>query len=288
MKSVSQAEDRDAEAARRSRLLRLLGEAGAFARIEEADALVFAPRRGVTVRIGMGTASDLAALESAGAVRRVAGRRQPSFVLDAAGASRARREAAAPSERFLVQHGARVVEDRGPDAGPVAVNLRESPLLWLHRRGGAGASLIGDAEFAAGERLRCDMTLARTLPSMSTDWARPSRSGVAMALTPSETRVAAGQRVRAALRTVGPELSGILVDVCGFLKGLDAIERERGWPARSAKLVLRLALSGLARHYGIGDAAVGVAGPRRVRRWAAAGADSVFSAPGPEPSAPPS
>jgi len=151
----------------------------------------------------------------------------------------------------------------------------ESPLLWLYRRKGAdGAAAIGDAAFAAGERLRADLTFAGMLPNVTMNWSgggRIDRSATRDRLNPSEAAIAARQRADAALRAVGPELSGLLIDLCGFCKGLELIERERGWPARSAKVVVKLALASLARHYGLDDAAIGRS-RAPVRRWADEGA----------------
>jgi hypothetical protein len=67
----------------------------------------------------------------------------------------------------------------------------------------------------------------------------------------NDAAIAAGQRVQAALAVVGPELGGLLVDVCCLLVGLEEVERNRRWPRRCAKVVLRLALGQLARYYGL-------------------------------------
>jgi hypothetical protein len=81
--------------------------------------------------------------------------------------------------------------------------------------------------------------------------------------------VAARQRVDQALGAAGPDFAGILLDFCCFLKGIEEIERERSWPARSAKLVLRLALASLARHYALVETARGSAASGRITHWGA-------------------
>lgn len=154
----------------------------------------------------------------------------------------------------------------------VTLDLAESPLAWLARRKGRdGRPLIEPMQFQAGERLRADFTHAQLMPRITANWtssvARDGHRG-ARAAPVTETIVAARQRVRQALDRVGPEFTGLLLDVCCFLKGLEDVERERGWPRSSAKVVLQLGLDRLARHYGYAKEARG-AGHAPLRTWLA-------------------
>ncbi len=165
----------------------------------------------------------------------------------------------------------------------VAVDESESPLVWLaRRRGRDGRALIAPHQLQAGERLRVDFTRAHLMPRTTSNWSSPISSGRSgaggeRAASFTETMTAARQRVHRALDAVGPDLAGLLLDVCCFLKRLEDVERERAWPARSAKVVLQLALDRLARHYGYGGEARGRA-RSAVQTWLAD--DAGFSVDG--------
>ncbi len=134
------------------------------------------------------------------------------------------------------------------------VNLSESPLaLLVRRKGRNGKPFLSVEEFRAGERLRSDYTRGQIMPRLGANWVasvssgRRGDAGGAAELT--DAVIGARRRVDGAIAAVGPELAGVLIDVCCFLKGLELVESERGWPVRSAKVVLKAALAALARHY---------------------------------------
>ena len=189
-------------------------------------------------------------------------------------------EAAQPEiDRFRSQHLNLAQQQIATEHGhaKVTIDEAESPLVWLaRRRGRDGRPLIEPEQLQAGERLRADFTRAHLMPRTTSNWASPIASGRRGAGGDrsagfTETMIAARQRVHQALDAAGPEFAGLLIDICCFLKGLDDIERERAWPARSAKVVLQLALDRLARHYGYAAQAKGRA-QAPIRTWLAEGA----------------
>ncbi len=127
--------------------------------------------------------------------------------------------------------------------------------------------MVDAAQLQAGERLRADFTRANLTPRVTSRWSEVSGAGTPEAFT--DMVLAAKLRVSRALTAVGPELSGVLLDVCCFLKGLETVERERRWPARTAKVVLCLALDRPAANYGISASATG-RDRARMRAWQAA------------------
>ena len=129
----------------------------------------------------------------------------------------------------------------------VTVNLAECPLSWLHARGH-----LDDRLFDAGERLRADYERAQIGPSVTMRWEPVRIKGAGdHSLTHSERQLAAKQRFDAALAEAGRGLEDILWRVVCAGEGLPDAERALGWPSRSGKLVLKLALDRVAGFYPI-------------------------------------
>lgn len=157
---------------------------------------------------------------------------------------------------FAAQHGERAkVNLAGPEGSRIVLrNLDESPLAHLVRlRGRDGQLFLPEDAIAAGERLLSDFTRGQLQPRITAGWEpRLSERGKGSAGGQADLKdaaLSARHRFSRAVEAMGPELAGVALDVCCFYKGLETVERERQWPARSAKLLLRAALMTLARHY---------------------------------------
>ncbi|MDM9627097.1 DUF6456 domain-containing protein [Rhizobium sp. S152] len=167
-----------------------------------------------------------------------------------------RRAAADRDEAFLHQHGAiaDAMVEIDSTRQRARVNSEASPLASLGRlKEKDGSRFLPEQALAAGERLLADFTRGQLQPRVTASWeprlaSRGSglRGGMADL---NDGAVAARIAVNRAVEAMGPELSGVALDVCCFMKGLETVERERQWPVRSAKLMLRTALMALSRHY---------------------------------------
>lgn len=171
------------------------------------------------------------------------------------------------NRRVMKKRPKDIVETALPEAGPnrlyaerrlspadaidrlgVTVNLAESPLAWLTRRG-----LISEAQFAAGERLRGDFMRAGQAPRVTMRWdampvTRMARGAPSGGI--GDGQLAAKARFDGAIAAAGPGLGDVLWRVVCAGEGLETAEKALGWPARAGKVVLGLALDRLVGHYG--------------------------------------
>ena len=260
------------------RLVQALGEPGArgaLSGLEASTLVVVAASKGVTVvRARLPAAAGGAALAE-GLVRweREGGERR--LALTDAGRAHLRRLSAPEADQaepFRAQHASYALRQLEKGARPALVNEAESPLAWLARRKDReGRNFLDAAQLEAGERFRRDIEQAQLLQRVTANWEasiNAARRG-ADAGAVSEVAIDARRRLARAFDAVGPEMAGLLTDVCGYLKGLEVVESERGWPPRSAKVVLRIALDRLARHYGLAVEARGRERAESVLHWGA-------------------
>ena len=147
------------------------------------------------------------------------------------------------------------------------LNLAASPLARLARMGGGkDSSKAGGADGGAGggkpflhpelveaaRRLLTDFERAQLRQRVTVDWSGAGgggrRDGAGRADI-ADSAADAHRRWHEAVAAIAGESGGAVVDLVCFEKGLTDIERERGWPKRAGKLMLRAGLEQLARHY---------------------------------------
>ncbi|HSF65233.1 MAG TPA: DUF6456 domain-containing protein, partial [Paracoccaceae bacterium] len=167
---------------------------------------------------------------------------------------------------FAGQHRVWGERDVQTDDGPrrMRCNLAESPVHVLaRRREKDGKPFLSIDLVEAADRLREDFELAQMGPRVAQNWDRfmtaaGDRGGFRPDSGMAEGPRRARDRVAAALRDLGPGLGDMVLRCCCFLEGLEAAEQRMGWSARSGKIVLRIALQRLRRHY---DETYGRSGP---------------------------
>jgi DNA-binding PadR family transcriptional regulator len=244
------------------RILRRLSEPGACLAVAKdmEKAVVVREAGGQTVRTGVVdrpvaeamALNDWIACETPGRISR--------YQITQAGRAALKRLLAEDAQdAFGDQH--RDIEERdetGADGrrtgARVRYTLAESPLALLaRRRDKDGQAFLTDRMVLAGERLREDFELAQMGPRVAQNWDRfltagADRGGFATGGSDSGS-AKARDRVALALRDLGPGLGDVVLRCCCFLEGLEAAEKRLGWSARSGKIVLRIALQRLKRHY---------------------------------------
>lgn len=133
----------------------------------------------------------------------------------------------------------------------------ESPLILLaRRRDKTGHRFLSPDLVRAGERLREDFELSGLRVRADQTWDQ-FLSAALLDLSDADNSgpARARGRVIGALRDLGPGLGDVALRCCCLLEGLESAERRMGWSARSGKIVLRIALQRLKRHYeGLGEA----------------------------------
>lgn len=136
----------------------------------------------------------------------------------------------------------------GKPTRSVTVNLAESPLAWLGAR-----KLISARQLAAGEMLRQDYERAALAQQITMAWDTPPSAKVARGSqshgATTLAQIDAKTRFDGAITSAGAGLADILWRIVCAGEAVPTAEKALGWPTRSGRLVLLLALDRVADYY---------------------------------------
>ncbi len=215
-----------------------------------SDYAVFAKgdrRRRPLAKLGK---TDVRRLESEGVIEA----RAEGFVLSRAGRARLKRAIAAPGEAYAAQQGSlvdRAVVTRGGAMRSARGYDSNATLRRLSKLTDTdGSPWLSADELGAATRLRDDWEFGEIGLMRGSDWTAPPLGSSARGGNARENLITAQcdarRRAAEALDQLAPALRRVVERVCLYDEGLEALERANNWPARSAKLALKLGLAQIA------------------------------------------
>lgn len=195
------------------------------------------------------SAAEVRKLDASGALARA----PDGYTLSEAGRAQAKR-AGSPDDPYLHQHGK--ITTRAVTAHDGAIQqARGFETEGLARRLGllkdaSGCAWFSAEEIVAAQMLRADWERSQAGLVRGSDWRGGPMSSAGRSANAQEAAMAARcdaeRRFNAALDALAAPLRRVVERLCLSDHGFEALERAEHWPARSAKLALKLALAQLA------------------------------------------
>ncbi len=197
-------------------------------------------------------------------------------VLELAGeVLRARPEARFWLKRQIADRDQHAAQHRTVTEQPneMRINIDESPLARLAVSRNSEPAFLAPHHLLAGERVRglVERGQLSQRVTMSYDPARVPGGTRGGGGNVNDMVLDARHDLGRVLERLPRDCAGVVLDVCGYLKGLQQVEQERRWPRRSAKLVLRIGLDQVADHFGLSPLATGIESNRN-HSWLGTGA----------------
>jgi len=157
----------------------------------------------------------------------------------------------------------------------LALNMLEGPVLALSKAKKGQSSFLAHHHILAATKVQALVLRSQMMPrtTMSYDPTRVGgkNCGSAIVSDLSVSAIDARKALSDMLGFLPKDCAGVVMDVCGFQKGLQLIETERRWPRRSAKLILRIGLEQLSKKMGYETVATGENSKRKISSWMQSG-----------------
>ena len=171
------------------------------------------------------------------------------------------REMSDSQEQYNIQHQHIKIDQKGKK-----LNLNENPISRLSIVKVGKKSYLLPHHIEAAKRFSFLMERANLRSNITMNYNEGQLSGTKGSATSkseiTDMAIDARKKINDLLSNLPSDCASIIIDICGFEKGLQLCESERGWPRRSAKLVLRIGLEQLAQNFGLTQKAVGTYGSK--------------------------